>query len=75
MLIPLLFKVKGIEGWEATLEYYSGISISELEPVAHALLKMLQKPAQEKLKTVRSKYSQKIYHEVATIKLPETISF
>ena len=47
MLIPLLFKVKGIEGWEATLEYYSGISISELEPVAHALLKMLQKPAQE----------------------------
>ena len=73
--MAVAFKVKGIEGWEATLEYYSGISISELEPVAHALLKMLQKPAQENLKTVRSKYSQKIYHEVATIQLPETISF
>ena len=45
--MAVAFKVKGIEGWEATLEYYSGISISELEPVAHALLKMLQKPAQE----------------------------
>ena len=28
--MAVAFKVKGIEGWEATLEYYSGIFISEL---------------------------------------------
>lgn len=73
--MAVAFKVKGIEGWETTLEHYSGISIAELEPVAHSLLKMLQKPVQENLKTVRSKYSHKVFHEVATIQLPETISF
>jgi hypothetical protein len=69
------FKVKGIEGWEKTLEYYSGLTISEMEPVAHMLLQMLQTPPKENLKTVRSKYSHKVFHEVATIPLPDSISF
>jgi len=69
------FKVKGIEGWENTLEFYSGVSIANVESVANNLLEMLQKPAKENLKTVRSKYSHKVFHEVATIQIPDSISF
>lgn len=69
------FKVKGIEGWEKTLEFYSGVKIVEVESVANNLLKMLQTPAKENLKTVRSKYSHKVFHEVATIQIPDSISF
>eukprot|EP00088_Acartia_fossae_P070272 TRINITY_DN9357_c0_g1_i3.p1 TRINITY_DN9357_c0_g1~~TRINITY_DN9357_c0_g1_i3.p1 ORF type:complete len:440 (+),score=156.42 TRINITY_DN9357_c0_g1_i3:51-1370(+) len=73
--MALAFKVKGIEGWEKTLEYYSGLTLKEMEPVAHDLHAMLKRPVKENLKTVRSKYSHKVFHEVATIPVPETISF
>jgi len=71
----LAFKIKCIEGWKETLEYYSGHKVEELEPIVNSLFTMLKKPAKENLKTVRSKYSHKVFHEVATIPLPEAISF
>jgi len=73
--LALALKVKGIEGWEATLEYYSGITVQEMQPVVHNLLVMLHKPPKDNLKTVFSKYSHKVFHEVATIPLPDTINF
>lgn len=73
--LVLALKVKGIEGWEATLEYYSGVSVKEMQPIVENLLTMLRKPPKENLKTVLSKYSHKVFHEVATIPLPETIDF
>ena len=39
--------MKGIEGWEATLEYYSGVSVKEMLPVVENLLTMLRKPPKE----------------------------
>ena len=45
--ISIYVQVKGIEGWENTLEFYSGVSIANVESVANNLLEMLQKPAKE----------------------------
>ena len=42
--LTLAFKIKGIEGWEQTLEWYSGYTISQLSPTVHKLLDMLNKP-------------------------------
>eukprot|EP00088_Acartia_fossae_P009310 TRINITY_DN14499_c0_g1_i1.p1 TRINITY_DN14499_c0_g1~~TRINITY_DN14499_c0_g1_i1.p1 ORF type:complete len:446 (-),score=80.64 TRINITY_DN14499_c0_g1_i1:149-1486(-) len=71
----LAFKIKQIEGCEATLEYYSGHVTKELIPITKELHAMLQKPQKENLKTVRSKYSHKVFHEVAVIPVPETLEF
>lgn len=71
----LAFKIKSIEGWKETLEYYSSLKVEEVEETVHTLFAMLQKPAKENLKTVRSKYSHKVFHEVASIPLPEAITF
>ena len=35
-----------------------------MKPVVQKLLAMMQKPAKENLKTVRSKYNDKVFHEV-----------
>lgn len=71
--LVLAFKMKGIEGWVATLKYYSSYSPLDLEPTVQTLLAMLKRPHKENLKTVRSKYSHKVFHEVATIPLPEEV--
>jgi len=71
--LVLAFKIKGIEGWEATLLYYSGYNSDLLIDTVRELLTMLKKPAKENLKTVRSKYSHKVFHEVATLPLPEQV--
>lgn len=71
--LVLAFSIKGIEGWTATLEYYSGYTPAQLQNTVQALLTMLQKPPKDNLKTVRSKYSHKVFHEVATIPLPDSV--
>jgi len=73
--LVLAFKIKGIEGWEKTLSYYSGYNIDQLESTTLSLLAMLKKPTKDNLKTVKSKYSHQVFHEVATLALPTTISF
>jgi len=72
--LVLAFKMKGIEGWVPTLKYYSGFSPLDLTSCVADLHKMLQKPAKDNLKTVRSKYSHKVFHEVATTPLPDDIT-
>lgn len=73
--LVLAFKMRSIEGWVDTLKYYSGYSPLDLEPTVQTLVAMLKKPQKENLKTVRSKYSHKVFHEVATIPLPDVIVF
>lgn len=72
--LVLAFKMKGIEGWVSTLQYYSGFSPLDLTECVSDLHKMLQKPPKDNLKTVRSKYSHKVFHEVATTTLPDQIT-
>ena len=71
--LVLAFKMKDITGYRATLEYYSGYQLAELNDIVQKLLAMLQRPAKENLKTVRSKYSHKVFHEVATTPVPATV--
>jgi len=72
--LVLAFKMKEIEGWVATLEYYSGFSPLDLSPTVSNLHKMLLQPAKDNLKTVRSKYSHKVFHEVASTPVPDTLT-
>jgi len=72
--LVLAFKIKEIEGWVPTLSYYSGYTPLELADTVSSLHKMLQQPAKDNLKTVRSKYSHKVFHEVASIAIPDVVS-
>jgi len=71
--LVLAFKMKGIKGYGRTLAYYSGFELSELTNMVEKLLAMLQKPAKENLKTVRSKYNHKVFHEVAATPVPSSV--
>merc|ERR1712142_962213 len=68
--LALAMKMKGISGWAGTMEYYSGFSLAQLDTTVQALLIMLQQPPKDNLKTVRSKYSHRVFHEVAPIPVP-----
>merc|ERR1719397_43626 len=70
----LAMKMKGITGFTATMEYFSGYKLSELEHIFSDLVSLLEKPPGANLKTIRSKYSHKVFHEVATIPLPEGLT-
>ena len=71
--LVLAFKMKNVTGYKTTLEYFSGYQVSELNEIVQKLLTMLQRPAKDNLKTVRSKYSHRVFHEVATIPVPSTV--
>eukprot|EP00092_Neocalanus_flemingeri_P016509 GFUD01017863.1.p1 GENE.GFUD01017863.1~~GFUD01017863.1.p1 ORF type:complete len:456 (+),score=127.81 GFUD01017863.1:74-1369(+) len=71
--LVLAFKMKGIKGYGPTLAYYSGYELKDLDTMVQRLLVLLQKPAKENLKTVRSKYSHKVFHEVAVTRVPTTV--
>lgn len=70
----LAMKMKGITGFTATMEYFSGYKLSELEHIFSDLVSLLEKPPGANLRTIRSKYSHKVFHEVATIPLPEGLT-
>jgi len=70
----LALTMKNITGYKATLEYYCGYKITDLNNIVQKLLKMLQRPAKENLKTIRSKYSHQVFHEVATTPVPDSVN-
>ncbi|XP_062849400.1 G2/mitotic-specific cyclin-B3 [Trichomycterus rosablanca] len=63
LLIALVTKDLG--GWTPCLQFHSGYSIEDLAPVARKLQNMLSSPGDSKLATIRSKYSHKVFFEVA----------
>ncbi|XP_034159240.1 G2/mitotic-specific cyclin-B3 isoform X1 [Pangasianodon hypophthalmus] len=63
LLIALVTKDLG--GWTPSLQFHSGYSVEDLAPVARELQHMLDSPSDSKLATVRSKYSHKVFFEVA----------
>jgi len=71
--LVLAFKMKGIKGYGPTLAYYSGYDLCDLTSMVEKLLAMMQKPAKENLKTVRSKYNHKVFHEVAATPVPDKV--
>ncbi|XP_071234363.1 G2/mitotic-specific cyclin-B3 [Salvelinus alpinus] len=65
LLLALVTKELG--GWTPILVFHSGYGVSELVPVVRRLHSMLASPPDDKLLAVRSKYSHKVFFEVATI--------
>ncbi|XP_072286753.1 G2/mitotic-specific cyclin-B3 [Pyxicephalus adspersus] len=64
----LALKMKDLGGWTPTLQYYSGFQAKDLLPLVRRLNTLLRKQPNEKLKTVWSKYTHRVFFEVA--KLP-----
>uniref|UniRef100_W5K843 Cyclin B3 n=1 Tax=Astyanax mexicanus TaxID=7994 RepID=W5K843_ASTMX len=63
LLIALVTKDLG--GWTPCLEFHSGYNTEDLAPVARKLQHMLSRTPDSKLATIRSKYSHKVFFEVA----------
>ncbi|XP_039343090.1 G2/mitotic-specific cyclin-B3 [Mauremys reevesii] len=61
----LALKMKSLGGWSPTLEYYSGYSSQELHPLVKRLNFLLTYQHDDKLKAVRTKYSHRVFFEVA----------
>ncbi|XP_024891724.1 G2/mitotic-specific cyclin-B3-like, partial [Temnothorax curvispinosus] len=71
LLLVLLMKDLG--GWNPTLEYYSGYKLNDIRDICNLLNQSLHRKHEEALKTVHSKYSHKIFFEVAKLPLKETL--
>lgn len=70
----LALRMKKISGWTTTLEYYSGYKLPDFMEIALELNSMLHKKPKDQLKTVRNKYSHKIFFEVAKTPLIDDIA-
>lgn len=71
----LAMKMKSCKRWGNTMEYYTGYTENELMPLVKKLSSMLtsQTYTAKSLKTIRTKYSHKVFFEVA--KVPPLTNF
>uniref|UniRef100_A0A3B5R476 G2/mitotic-specific cyclin-B2 n=1 Tax=Xiphophorus maculatus TaxID=8083 RepID=A0A3B5R476_XIPMA len=60
---------RNLGGWCPILQFHSGYQVSDLKPVVRKLHSMLQAPSDDNLKTIRNKYSHKVFFEVASLPL------
>ncbi|KAM9836451.1 G2/mitotic-specific cyclin-B3 [Aulostomus maculatus] len=60
---------KDLGGWSPILQFHSGYQTSDLAPVVRKLHTMLSAPPDDKLRAIRSKYSHKVFFEVASLPL------
>ncbi|NXN64048.1 CCNB3 protein, partial [Himantopus himantopus] len=65
LLLALIMKNLG--GWTPTLEYYSGYHSQDLHPLVKRLNFLLTYQPHDKLKAVRTKYSHRVFFEVAKV--------
>jgi len=71
-----LFLAKAIKDdatWNQTLAHYSGYKIEDICHLVYHLHNMLCQPPKDHLKTIRNKYSHKVFFEVAKITVPEKL--
>ncbi|XP_060105642.1 G2/mitotic-specific cyclin-B3 [Heteronotia binoei] len=61
----LALKMKNLDGWNPSLEYYSGYSVEDLQSLVKKLNFLLTYQHDERLKAVRSKYSHRVFFAVA----------
>ncbi|XP_053931573.1 G2/mitotic-specific cyclin-B3 isoform X2 [Cuculus canorus] len=61
----LALTMKNLGGWTPTLEYYSGYRAQDLHPLVKRLNFLLTYQPRDKLKAVRTKYSHRVFFEVA----------
>lgn len=65
--------IRGDPTWSPTLQYYSGYTMEDLYHLVHHLHNMILQPPKDHLKTIRNKYSHKVFFEVALIPIPENL--
>ncbi|OXA59694.1 G2/mitotic-specific cyclin-B3 [Folsomia candida] len=70
LLALVMKKVKA--PWSKTLEYYSGYNKEDLFDLTHRLHEYLTNVPSH-LKTIRSKYSHKVFYEAAKVPLPDEL--
>ncbi|KAM6124744.1 G2/mitotic-specific cyclin-B3 [Phoenicopterus ruber ruber] len=63
----LALTMKNLGGWTPTLEYYSGYRSQDLHPLVKRLNFLLTYQPRDKLKAVRTKYSHRVFFEVAKV--------
>ncbi|KAM6116983.1 LOW QUALITY PROTEIN: G2/mitotic-specific cyclin-B3 [Pterocles gutturalis] len=63
----LALTMKNLGGWSPTLEHYSGYCGQDLHPLVKKLNFLLTYQPHDKLKAVRTKYSHKVFFEVAKV--------
>ncbi|XP_065702564.1 G2/mitotic-specific cyclin-B3 [Patagioenas fasciata] len=63
----LALTMKNLGGWTPTLEYYSGYHSQDLHPLVKRLNFLLTYQPHDKLKAVRTKYSHRVFFEVAKV--------
>ncbi|KAM6253418.1 G2/mitotic-specific cyclin-B3 isoform 2-T2 [Porphyrio hochstetteri] len=63
----LALTMKNCGGWTPTLEYYSGYRSQDLHPLVKRLNFLLTYQPRDKLKAVRTKYSHRVFFEVAKV--------
>jgi len=69
----LALKMTKVENpWTPTLQFYSTYKVEDLFDLTHRLYDFMRKP-QAHLKTIRSKYSHKVFYEVAKTPLPDEL--
>jgi len=61
--------------WTPTLEYYSNFKKEDLRETTVRFHSMLNKMKNKNLKTIRNKYSHKVFYEVAKVALPAQLEF
>lgn len=73
--LALAMKISNIEDakWVGPLKFYSGYDLPTIRPVFHALHRMLFQDTKDATKTIRQKYSHRVFHEVALIKIPDIL--
>ena len=73
--LVLACEMKGVAGWEDTLRFYSGYSPEDLVDTVGRLHGMMKEgKVMGNVKTVTAKYSHVVFHEVAKIPLPDTVT-
>lgn len=71
-----LFLAKAIKEdatWNQTLSHYSGYKIEDITHLVYHLHNMICQPQKDHLKTIRNKYSHKVFFEVAKLTVPEKL--
>lgn len=73
--LMLAFIMQKSGDWTPTLEYYSSFSKTDLRETTQRLHTMLVRLQSKNLKTIRNKYSHKVFYEVAKTPLPARLEF
>lgn len=63
----LALKMKNLEGWTPTLEFYSGYKETELIDLMYRLNSLISAAPPKNLQTIRTKYAHKVFFEVSKI--------